>query len=87
MSDMGGETPLSDAVAHWGRVINSFNVGRMHNTVLVFDSYYLKKARRQGLRAKNIKIDFCSTSAEISSINFVSSTRCRYKRSVKGTVE
>ena len=39
----------------WGRIIHSFNVGRMPNTVLVFDSYYMNEAGRQGLRVKNVK--------------------------------
>ena len=52
---IGETTPVSDVVAHWGRSIHSFNVGRMPNTVLVFDSYYLDEAGRQELQAKNIK--------------------------------
>ena len=42
-------------MSHWGRIIHSFNVGRMPNTVLVFDSYYLDEAGRQGLLTKNVK--------------------------------
>ena len=50
-----GETTLSDVMAHWGRIIHSFNAGRMPNTVFVFNSYYLDEAGRQGLRAKSLK--------------------------------
>ena len=44
---------MSDVVSHWGRIIHSFKVGRISNTVLVFDTYYLDDAGRQGLRAKS----------------------------------
>ena len=55
IGNIGETNPVSDVVAHWGRIIYSFNMGRMPNTVLVFDSYYLDEAGRQGLRAKNVK--------------------------------
>ena len=55
ISDIEETTPVSDVVAHWGRIIHSFNVGRMPNTVVVFDSYYLDEAGRQKLRVKNVK--------------------------------
>ena len=55
IGNIGETNPVSDVVAHWEQIIHSFNVGQMPNTVLVFDSYYLDAAGRQGLRAKNIK--------------------------------
>ena len=67
---------MSDVVAHWRRIIHSFNVGRMPNTVLVFDSYCLDEVGRQGLRAKNVKF-WCCKSAEISYVNCLNSTWCR----------
>ena len=45
---------MGDVVSHWGRNIHSFNLGRMPNTVLVFDSYYLDEPGWQGPRAKNV---------------------------------
>ena len=41
--------PVSRVVAH------SFNVANIRYTVLVFDSYYLDEAAREGLRAKKVK--------------------------------
>ena len=35
IGDIGEITPVSNVAAHWARIIHSFNVGRMPNTVLV----------------------------------------------------
>ena len=52
-----GETiPVSRVVAHWAKIVHSFNITKMSDTILVFDSYFLDdEAARKGLRAKKVK--------------------------------
>ena len=55
ISLLGESIPVSKVVAHWAKIVHSFNVARMADSVLVFDSYYLDEAAREGLRAKQIR--------------------------------
>ena len=55
ISLLGESIPVSKVVAHWAKIVHSFNVARMADSVLVFDSYYPDEAAREGLRAKQIR--------------------------------
>ena len=55
IADLGESIPVSAVVEHWGKIIHSFNSTRMSSTVLVFDSYYLDEAAREGLARKKVK--------------------------------
>ena len=55
ISVLGESIPVNKVVRHWGKLDHSFNVARMADTILVFDSYYLEDAAREGLAAKNVK--------------------------------
>ena len=49
ISVLGESIPVSKVVRHWGR----WSI--LSDTILVFDSYYLDDAAREGLAAKNVK--------------------------------
>ena len=55
ISVLGESIPVSRVVRHWREVVHSFNVARMADTILVFNSYCLDDAAREGLAAKNVK--------------------------------
>ena len=55
IGNLGEFIPVSKVVRHWGKVVHSFNTARKADTILVFDSYYMDDAAREGLAAKKIK--------------------------------
>ena len=55
ISILGKSIPVNKGVRHWGKVVRSFNVANKVDTILVFGSYHLDEAAREGLEAKNVK--------------------------------
>ena len=47
--------PVSKVMKHWGKVIHSFNLARMNDTVLVVDAYYPDEEGRKILKDKKVK--------------------------------
>ena len=55
ISLLGESIPVCKVAAHWAKIIHSFNVSKIGDSVLVLDSYYMDEAAREGLRAKQIR--------------------------------
>ena len=56
ISLLGETIPVNKVVTHWAKIVYSFNVARMSDTALVFDSYYLDEEAREGLLIKWFKL-------------------------------